>query len=315
MALVKKEAYFKSSNGINLIRTLIWEDDELTPIGIVQLTHGMAEHIARYDAFAKFLASNGFVVCGHDHLGHGKSITERAEIGFMGEENGDKRLVDDMHILTKIMKKRNPNLPYFLFGHSMGSFCARVYGAHFGNELNGLILCGTGDLPDIINAAVDGIDYLVAKYGATNRIDKVGEIMNKGFSMMSDDKGNPLAWLSLNAENRLAYSNDELCGFTYTLAGYRDIYNLMREACDTAWAERLPDGLPVMVISGAKDPVGMNGKGVLAVADQLVMAGYEPTTILYPTMRHEILNEDDRDVVYNDVLAFLQSTYRNTTII
>ncbi len=313
MALVKKEAYFRSSNGINLIRTLIWEDDELTPIGIVQLTHGMAEHIARYDGFARFLASNGFVVCGHDHLGHGKSITERAEIGYMGEENGDKRLVDDMHILTKIMKKRNPELPYFLFGHSMGSFCARVYGSHFGYELDGLILCGTGDLPDIINAAADGMDYLVAKYGSKNRIEKVAEFMNKGFSMMSDDKGNPLAWLSLNAENRLAYSNDELCGFTYTLAGYRDIYNLMREACDPAWAERLPDGLPVMVISGAKDPVGMNGKGVLAVADQLVMAGYEPTTILYPTMRHEILNEDDRDVVYNDVLAFLQSTYTNDT--
>ncbi len=315
MALVKKEAYFRSSNGINLIRTLIWEDDELTPIGIVQLTHGMAEHIARYDAFARFLAANGFVVCGNDHLGHGKSITERAQIGYMGEENGDKRLVDDMHILTKIMKKRNPELPYFLFGHSMGSFCARVYGSHFGYELDGVILCGTGDLPDIINAAADGMDYLVAKYGSTNRVEKVAEIMNKGFSMMSDEKDNPLAWLSLNAENRLAYSNDELCGFTYTLAGYRDIYNLMREACDPAWAERLPDGLPVMVISGAKDPVGMNGKGVLAVADQLVMAGYEPTTILYPTMRHEILNEDDCDVVYNDVLAFLQSTYRNTTII
>lgn len=309
MALVRKEAYFNSSNGENLIRTLIWEDDELTPIGIVQLTHGMAEHIARYDDFAKFLASNGFVVCGNDHLGHGKSITDRSQIGFMGEYNGDKRLVDDMHILTKIMKKRNPDIPYFLFGHSMGSFCARVYGSHFGYELDGMILCGTGDMPEIINAGVDLIEMLVHKYGLTNRVDKMGELMNKGFSMMGEDKDNPLAWLSQNPDNRLAYSNDELCGWTYTLAGYRDIYNLMREACDPAWAERLPDGLPVMVISGAKDPVGMNGKGVLAVADQLVMAGIEPTTILYPTMRHEILNETDNDVVYNDVLKFLLSFY------
>ena len=309
MALVRKEAYFNSSNGENLIRTLIWEDDELTPIGIVQLTHGMAEHIARYDDFAKFLASNGFVVCGNDHLGHGKSITDRSQIGFMGEFNGDKRLVDDMHILTKIMKKRNPDIPYFLFGHSMGSFCARVYGSHFGYELDGMILCGTGDMPEIINAGVDLIEMLVHKYGLTNRVEKMGELMNKGFSMMGDDKDNPLAWLSQNPENRLAYSNDELCGWTYTLAGYRDIYNLMREACDPVWAERLPDGLPVMVISGAKDPVGMNGKGVLAVADQLVMAGIEPTTILYPTMRHEILNETDNDVVYNDILRFLLSFY------
>lgn len=309
MALVRKEAYFNSSNGENLIRTLIWEDDELTPIGIVQLTHGMAEHIARYDDFARFLASNGFVVCGNDHLGHGKSITERSQIGYMGEQNGDKRLVDDMHILTRIMKKRNPDIPYFLFGHSMGSFCARVYGSHFGYELDGMILCGTGSLPEIVNAATDVIDMLIEKYGTTRRVDKMGELMNKGFAMLGDDKENPLSWLSVNPENRLAYSNDELCGFTYTLAGYRDIYNLMREACDPDWAYRLPDGLPVMVISGAKDPVGSNGKGVLATADQLVMAGIEPTTILYPTMRHEILNETDNDVVYNDVLKFLLSIY------
>ena len=309
MALVKKEAYFNSSNGENKIRTLIWEDDELTPIGIVQLTHGMAEHIARYDDFARFLASNGFVVCGNDHLGHGKSIEERSQIGYMGEENGDKRLVDDMHILTKIMKKRNPDLPYFLFGHSMGSFCARVYAIHFGYELDGMILCGTGDMPDIINAGVDLIDMLVNKYGLTRRVDKMAEIMNKGFSMMSPDKENSLAWLSENAENRLNYSNDELCGFTYTLAGYRDIYNLMREACDSDWAYRIPQELLVMVISGANDPVGMNGKGVLAVADALVVAGIEPTTILYPGMRHEILNETENQLVYKDILSFLHSIY------
>ena len=309
MALVRKEAYFNSSNGLNKIRTLVWENDELTPIGIVQLTHGMAEHIARYDDFARFLASNGFVVCGNDHLGHGKSIDERAQIGYMGEENGDKRLVDDMHILTKIMKKRNPDIPYFLFGHSMGSFCTRVYASHFGYELDGIILCGTGDLPPIINAAVDGIDLLVAKYGSTRRVDAVADVMNKGFSMLGDDKGNALAWLSENADNRLAYSNDELCGFTYTLAGYRDIYNIMREASDELWAYRLPENLNVMVISGAKDPVGMNGKGVLAVADQLAAAGFDPTVILYPGMRHEILNETEKEVVYNDVLKFLQSIY------
>lgn len=309
MALVKKEAYFNSSNGVNKIRTLIWEDDELTPIGIVQLTHGMAEHIDRYDEFAKFLASNGFVVCGNDHLGHGKSIESRAEIGFMGEENGDKRLVDDMHILTKIMKKRNPDIPYFLFGHSMGSFCTRIYATHFGYELAGVIICGTGDMPELINAAKDVIDICVAKYGVMRRVDKIAEIMNKGFSMMSPDKENPLAWISANDENRLNYSNDALCGFTYTLAGYRTIYDIIREACDPAWASRMPKDLPVMIISGANDPVGMNGKGVLAVADSLAGEGIDPTTILYPGMRHEILNETDKEVVFNDVLSFLHSVY------
>lgn len=309
MAIVRKEAYFNSSNGKNKIRTLIWQDDELSPVGVVQLAHGMCEHIARYDSFARFLAGNGFVVCGNDHLGHGKSIESRAEIGSMGIVNGDKRLVDDMHILTKIMKKRNPDLPYFLFGHSMGSFCARVYAAHFGDELDGLIICGTGNTPDIIQAASAPIDMLVEKYGHMKRIDALADIMNKGFSMMTDEKDNALAWLSANLDNRIAYSNDELCRFTYTLGGYRDIYNLMCEACDDRWAYRLPKALPIMIISGAKDPVGMNGKGVLAVADNLVNAGFEPTVILYPGMRHEILNETENEVVYNDVLEFLLSIY------
>lgn len=105
MAIVRTEAYFNSSNGINKIRTLIWKDDELTPRGVFQIAHGMAEHIGRYDEFAKFIASNGFVVCGNDHLGHGKSVNDVSELGFIAEKNGDKRLVDDMHILTKIMKR------------------------------------------------------------------------------------------------------------------------------------------------------------------------------------------------------------------
>lgn len=105
MAIVRTEAYFNSSNGINKIRTLIWKDDELTPRGVFQIAHGMAEHIGRYDEFAKYIASNGFVVCGNDHLGHGKSVNDISELGFIAEKNGDKRLVDDMHILTKIMKR------------------------------------------------------------------------------------------------------------------------------------------------------------------------------------------------------------------
>lgn len=105
MAIVRTEAYFNSSNGINKIRTLIWKDDELTPRGVFQIAHGMAEHIGRYDEFAKYIASNGFIVCGNDHLGHGKSVNDVSELGFIAEKNGDKRLVDDMHILTKIMKR------------------------------------------------------------------------------------------------------------------------------------------------------------------------------------------------------------------
>lgn len=310
MAIVKKEAYFNSSNGVNRVHTLIWEDDSAAPIGILQLTHGMAEHIDRYDSFARFMASNGFVVCGNDHIGHGKSINDRSEIGYFAPADGDKRLVDDMHILTKIMKKRNPDLPFFLFGHSMGSFCARVYAAHFGEELQGLILCGTGEIPDISSALLPLFDAVCEKYGEKRRVDAIGDLLNKGASLIVGEKDNPLAWLSVDAENRLAYSNDGLCGFTYTLRGYRDMFAVMCEACEASWAYKLPQDLPIFIISGANDPVGSKGRGVLVVADNLVDAGIEPEVVLYPGLRHEILNEEDNDRIYNDILKFIHTCYQ-----
>ncbi|MCR4593715.1 MAG: lysophospholipase [Clostridiales bacterium] len=311
MSIVRKEAYFNSTNGINKVRTLIWQDDQLTPIGIVQIAHGMSEHIGRYDDFARFLASNGFIVCGNDHIGHGKSINDRSEIGYFCSENGDKRIVDDLHTLTNIMKKRNPDLPYFLFGHSMGSFCSRVYAAHFGYELTGLIICGTGEIPDISSALIPVLEKLCDKFGDMRRVDQISNLLNKGGSFLSGDGATTLSWLSANPENRLAYSNDELCGFTYTLRGYTDIFKILCEACEESWPFKLPSDLKIMIISGADDPVGTNGRGVLAVSDNLVDAGFEPNVILYPGMRHEILNEVENEQVYNDVLQFLQSCYTN----
>lgn len=309
MAIIRKEAYFNSSDGIHKIRTLIWQDDKLTPIGVVQLAHGMAEHIERYDDFARFLASNSFVVCGNDHLGHGKSVNDGSELGFFAEKDGNIRLVDDMHILTKIMKKKFPDIPYFLFGHSMGSLCARCYVAHFGDELNGAVFCGTAELPASASALGPIIDKLIEQFGPRKVYPKLGELFNKFSSISIPDKTSDIDWLSRNAENREKYAADELCGFTFTLSAYRDVFALASECSARVWASLVPHGLPVLFISGALDPVGMSGKGVIAASDNLVRAGNEPTVILYPGDRHEILNEDDKDKVYNDVLSWLNSIY------
>lgn len=309
MAIERREAYFNSSTGVNRIRTLIWADDAITPIGVVQIAHGMAEHIGRYDDFARMLASNGFVVCGNDHLGHGKSVNDVSELGFFADTNGDKRLVDDMHILTRIMKKRYPDLPYFLFGHSMGSFCARVYTVHFGYELNGVIYCGTGELPAVVSAFQEPVNKLCEKLGVRKRVDFLADVFNALCNVMVPEKGSALVWISADAENRRNYANDSFCGFALSLGGYRDLFALANDASRKEWAYEVPQALPVMIISGAKDPVGLNGKGVLSVADNLVLAGKEPTVILYPGDRHEILNEADRETVYSDVLAWLNSIY------
>ncbi len=305
MAVIRKEAYFSSSNGVNKIRTLIWQDDEKSPVGVVQIAHGVAEHIGRYDDFARFLAGNGFVVCGNDHLGHGKSIESEADLGYVYE--GDHaNMVRDMNTLHNIMSKRYPAIPYIMFGHSMGSFLARIYTAAFGDRLSGAIYCGTGQLPPAVLALRDPAETLMDKMAEnstapasiSNLFGKLTKKMLKG--------DNEFAWLSRNKENIESYIADPLCGFPFTSALTKELLILAVKASAPDWASKLPADLPVLIISGAKDPVGMNGRGVLAVSDALVAVGIEPEVILYPADRHEILNEEDKDKVYGDILKFLK---------
>ena len=307
MAIIKKEAYFNSSTGINKIRTLIWQDDEVTPVAVFQIAHGVAEHIGRYDHFARFLASNGFVVCGNDHIGHGLSVNDEEDLGFTAEKEGYRRFVDDMHILYSIMHKRYPELPYILFGHSMGSLCARVYASSFGTELSGLILCGTAQVPAGLDFAINTLDKLVEKFGPRTVNHTVAGLLNKFSSIQIKDRASDLDWLSVNRENVKAYVEDRLCGFELSLAGVRDLASIGILACDEMWPATIPTDLPIMIISGAKDPVGSNGKGPIACSDSLIEAGHEPTVIIYPGVRHEILNEDCKEKVYNDILGWTQS--------
>ncbi|MGN0527075.1 MAG: alpha/beta fold hydrolase [Acutalibacteraceae bacterium] len=307
MAIIKKEAYFNSSTGVNKIRTLIWQDDDITPVAVLQIAHGVAEHIGRYDDFARFLASHGFIVCGNDHLGHGKSVNSPEELGFTAEKDGYRRFVDDMHILYSIMHRKYPELPYYLFGHSMGSLCARVYASTFGTELSGLIICGTAQVPSGLDFVINTVDKLVDKFGPRTVNHKVAGLLN-AYSLFVPDRTSNLDWLSVNKQNIENYKNDPLCGAELSLAGMRDLLSLSILASDKMWPATIPTDLPIMIISGAKDPVGGNSKGVIACSDSLTKSGHEPTVIIYPTCRHEILNEDCKDVVYNDVLGWLQNT-------
>lgn len=307
MEIIRKEAYYNSSTKKNKIRTLIWQSEKVAPIAIVQIAHGLSEHIERYDEFARFLAENGFIVCGNDHLGHGKSVHSIADLGYFAEKNGHFRMIDDMHILYKIMHKRHPNLPYFMFGHSMGSFLARVYSRVFGHTLSGAIYCGTGQLPVAAAALKPPLDKAIDRFGTEvgtgSLFDIFGRIQSLGFD---DGKEDFLAWLSRDKENREKYRDDPLCGKPLKLSGVRDLLALALEASRPNWASKLPLDLPILLISGAKDPVGTKGRGIMAVADALEEVGIEPTVILYPNDRHEILNEEDKDKVFADVLKWLR---------
>ena len=306
MSIIRKEAYYTSCNGINSIRALIWQDDETPPVGVVQIAHGVAEHIERYDAFARFLVGQGYVVAGNDHLGHGKSVNMIDELGHFADEDGDVRMVDDMHILFNIMTKRYPGKPYFLFGHSMGSMLARQYCTVFGFELTGAIFCGTGNVPWALSYAKAGLDLMVERLGPQSRKFDLAALNFASYNKDFEEENDPYAWLSKNPENRENYRNDPYCGFGLTAAASRDLATVALKISSPDWAFKIPVDLPILFISGSLDPVGGKGKWVIKAADELEKAGHRAEVILYPGYRHEILNEDIKDTVMEDVAKWMR---------
>lgn len=305
MAIIKKDAYFLSSTGENKIHCSIWQDDEKEPVGVFQIIHSIEEHIGRYEKFAQFLASEGYVVCGNDHLGHGLSADSFDDLGFFAENDGDMRLVDDVHILYMIMHKRYPELPYYMLGHSIGSMLLRVYATAFGHELSGMILCGCNELPSAAVVLEEPLSFLCKKLGAkanvpTSILDKIGNFAIDGGRTDKD-------WLSRDTESVDSYIDDPLCGNGLKLSAVRDVIRLSNSCCTDEWAFLVPPMLPILILSGAKDPMNFNGKGSTAVCDNLESAGHSPEVIMYPGYRHEILNEEDCERVYSDLLNWIQN--------
>lgn len=305
MSITVTDAFYNSSDSIHKIHAVVWKDDEKAPVGVFQIAHGVAEHIERYDEFARFLVSLGWVVAGNDHLGHGKSVNTFDELGFIAKENGDVRMVDDMHILYNIMSKRYPGVPYVLFGHSMGSMLARHYCTVFGYELSGAIFCGTGGVPYALNNILPTIKNLIAKFGPESHKVDLFSMMTRGYNKDYAGENDEYAWLSKNVQNRENYRNDPYCGFPLSMGGFRDLSSVAVKISSPDWAYRIPVDLPILFISGAQDPVGGNGKWIIKAADDLEMAGLDPEVILYPGDRHEILNEDNKQTVMNDVAKWL----------
>ena len=304
MAIIRKEAYYSSNDGMHKVRALIWADEAADPIGVLQIAHGVCEHIARYDAFARYLAEAGFVVCGNDHLGHGKTSATISDLGWM--EPGDHlNMLRDMNTLYRIMHKRYPSVPYFLFGHSMGSFLARLYAAQFHEDLAGLILCGTMQLPPPVLLMNDPVQKLLDRLPEQF---SMGDLSNAAFGKITKKllkEEDDLAWISKNKHNLENWRADPYCGFPIGNELARELVTLAVKACMPGTVHALPADYPVMVISGGKDPVGFFGRGVIAFTDQLMETGVIPEVILYPGDRHEILNEEDNAKVFADVVSFL----------
>lgn len=304
----EKIASTDSKNNLNVI---IWETEK-EPIGVLQIVHGMAEYIDRYDNFAKYMTEHGFNVIGHDHLGHGHSVSDEHDYGFFAEENGDKIIIEDMHSVTQYAREKWEELPNFILGHSMGSFCLRQYLTKYSNDVFGAIIMGTGWIP---SAAA-----LLGKTIATNTCKSKGshtvnpllikltlEPYNKPFAPARTN----CDWLSRDEKQVDLYVNDKLCGFDFTAGAYKDFFTILEKIAKNRQLIGMRKSLPILITSGSVDPVG-GKKACEKLNAQYKRCGIDDVTLkLWENDRHEILNELDKSDVYQYIYKWLKSKIQN----
>lgn len=277
------------------------------PWAVLQITHGMAEHLLRYDGFAKYLNQQQIAVIGHDHLGHGASIYQQPA-GYFHDSQTENGLVGDLHQVTQWGKKNYPEIPFFVLGHSMGSFVLRNYLTEYGTEISGAILVGTGQQPAWLTrvgrSVAKGLSKIQGEKHPSWLIDRLAfGRMNRKFSPQRTDK-DWLVSLSQEVDNYLA---DPACGFLFTLSGYQELFSQIIRTQDPVLLQRVPKELPLLFLSGSDDPVGEFGKGVLKAATAYQGAGVQQVTVkLYEGARHELLNETQKPKVFRDICKWIE---------
>lgn len=269
---------------------------------VVQIAHGMAEHSTRYAEFAQFLNKNGIAVYANDHRGHGKTIDYGGTQGYFSEKNGWSLVLNDVKEFSAIIKKEHPDIPLFLFGHSMGSFLARTYAGLWGTTIDGLILSGTGSNPQAVLVAGSILASILPATKPSKLLDSMV------FGKYNKPYQTPFQWLSRDQKKVDEYVNDPLCGFVCTGRFFFDMLYGLKMLNRKNVNNGMPSDLPILIFSGSNDPVGELTKGVKKLTQQYKSEGFiNVSEKFYPEGRHEMLNDINRKEVYNDVLEWLVS--------
>ena len=305
--MITEEKKFLSSNGSAQI-TYYTFIPEGNPVAILQICHGMAEHIPRYADFAAYMVEKGVIVCGCDHLGHGKSIPEDGAPGYFGDGKALDVLVADQRLLVLEMRKKYKHLPYILLGHSMGSFITRRFISDYRDLIDGAIICGTAgpDSPAGLGKAVAGIVSFFKGKRNAKKPSMILAVMAFGSYNKRVPKNDKSNWLTRDAAIVEKYGSDPLCGFPFTPSGFRQMFECIKIVNSEEWAPSVDKSLSLMVTAGEEDPVGSYGKGPRRVYEMLKDAEIEDVELkMYPGCRHEILNEINKAEVYADFAAFI----------
>ena len=300
--------YYPSKDGKNTIHAVIWRPQGEIK-GVLQIIHGMAEYAERYSPFAGFLAENGYLVCAEDHLGHGKSVKSEEDLGYFCDRKDYETVISDIRELQLIIQEQTGNIPYFLLGHSMGSFFCRACISMYGADLSGAIIMGSGTQgAPLLNVALCVVNLNALFTGWRNRSKFIKDLAFGGYNKKINPARCENDWLSVNPENVDTYQADPLCGFKFTNNGYKILFSVIKKACSSKTVNAVPKNLPLYFVAGEEDPVGDYGKGVLKAYGKFKSAGVTDLSVkLYKNSRHEILNDYCKDEVYEDILIFLNS--------
>ena len=304
------EFTFLSSDGKTQLHGMLWEPEGVAVRAVLQICHGVAEHIARYDGFARALNEQGIVVAGHDHLGHGKSLPEGGTPVYFGEGNTWNTVVDDIYVLHQRIRLWYPDVPLCIMGHSMGSFLTRTYLIRYPGTVKAAVIMGTGWQPKAVIAGGMAVAKAVgAVVGENGTSDLVTNLAFGAYNKLFAPNRTSCDWLSADEDNVDAYMADPLCGADATVGLFRQMLSGIRFNQKLSNLRQMDPRIPVLFVAGEKDPVGDCGNGVRRTYQEFRRAGVQDCTLkLYPGLRHEILNEKaQQQQIFEDIGQWLTS--------
>ena len=296
---------FRSSNNEYTVKYYVYAPDG-NPRAIVQIVHGMCEYFERYDPIARYLCSKGYIVCGHDHIGHGHSVPSDDDLGFFAEKDGDKYVVADVGKMRDIMREKYRALPYILIGHSFGSFVSRAFVATRPDAVDALILSGTAGQKQPVGAGMALCKIISAFRGKRYRSKFVSSIAFAGYNKRFE--GNTgVEWVTSDPEMLAKYASDKYCTYTFTLQAYYDMFTLIKFIQSKEWYESMPKNLPIFVIAGENDPVSAYCKGITVLVEKLKEAGVSDLEYkIYSGERHELFTGLRREEAFEDVAEWIE---------
>ncbi|MGN0362797.1 MAG: serine aminopeptidase domain-containing protein [Bilifractor sp.] len=303
---MKRDFRYPSKDGRTSIHALEWIPDGEVK-AVVQIVHGMVEFVDRYDRIARLLNTNGIYVVGNEHLGHGASVVSEEDYGYFAEKNGNGCVIGDMQTLREMTEKKYPGIPYFMLGHSMGSFLTRQYITEYGEGLAGAVISGTGYQSKGTLRAAKAMCRTIATFRGWKYRSKMIDNMALGsYNKKFEPARTANDWLTRDTEIVDAYCANPWNNFRFTLNAYYNLFTGLEKAEDEKNIEKIPKDLPLLIFSGGDDPVGNFGEGPKKVAEIYQKCGIQDVTCrIYPGDRHEVLNEVDHDVADRDLIAWI----------